>query len=357
MRSFFTARRMTGLLYLGLALTGMLSFLLIRSQILRRRRRRRDARQPRRATRSSRAGASPSSSGSSSSRQCSRCRSSRCSAPSGPSRPSRSRRSASSTPSRSCSRRCCGAWRSRSPSTPAQRLRRAADAAATALLLFDLHDAAWDAGNLFFGLWLIPMGLAVLASGWVRVLGWALIGGGVRLRSQRVRADPRPGARCSRRAARRPGHRRRTVDHRVPAVHAHAYRGARPPRAGHRLTPASPSRRCPPLLGPLSREICCVHADPSSFVTCVRVFTQLAYTGDGRTARGNQSEVLRPDERVVGPAAPARGAVQNRAELTSLAPGVPGGTVWGSWDVTGHLLDGVNRDGDDDSGRASHMPH
>lgn len=54
-----------------------------------------------------------------------------------------------------------------------------ADAAATALLLFDLHDAAWDAGNLFFGLWLIPMGLAVLASGWVRVLGWALIGGGV----------------------------------------------------------------------------------------------------------------------------------------------------------------------------------
>jgi hypothetical protein len=52
------------------------------------------------------------------------------------------------------------------------------DAAATVLLLFTLHDAAWSAGNLFFGLWLIPMGLAVLAAGWVRFLGWALIVGG-----------------------------------------------------------------------------------------------------------------------------------------------------------------------------------
>lgn len=53
------------------------------------------------------------------------------------------------------------------------------DAAATALLLFTLHDAAWSAGNLFFGLWLIPMGLAVLSAGWVRLLGWTLIIGGV----------------------------------------------------------------------------------------------------------------------------------------------------------------------------------
>ncbi len=53
------------------------------------------------------------------------------------------------------------------------------EAAATVLLLIDLHNAAWDAGNLFFGLWLIPMGLAVLAAGWVRVLGYALIVGGV----------------------------------------------------------------------------------------------------------------------------------------------------------------------------------
>lgn len=53
------------------------------------------------------------------------------------------------------------------------------DAAATVLLLFTLHDAAWSAGNLFFGLWLIPMGLAVLAAGWVRFLGWSLIVGGV----------------------------------------------------------------------------------------------------------------------------------------------------------------------------------
>lgn len=54
-----------------------------------------------------------------------------------------------------------------------------ADAAATVLLLFTLHDAAWSAGNLFFGLWLIPMGLAVLSAGWVRLLGWTLIVGGV----------------------------------------------------------------------------------------------------------------------------------------------------------------------------------
>lgn len=53
------------------------------------------------------------------------------------------------------------------------------DAAATVLLLFTLHDAAWSAGNLFFGLWLIPMGLAVIAAGWVRLLGWALIAGGI----------------------------------------------------------------------------------------------------------------------------------------------------------------------------------
>lgn len=54
-----------------------------------------------------------------------------------------------------------------------------ADAASTVLLLFTLHDAAWSAGNLFFGLWLIPMGLAALAAGWVRPLGWALIIGGL----------------------------------------------------------------------------------------------------------------------------------------------------------------------------------
>lgn len=55
----------------------------------------------------------------------------------------------------------------------------AATAAQTSQLLFELHNAAWNAGNLFFGLWLIPMGIASLAAGWVRLLGWALIVGGV----------------------------------------------------------------------------------------------------------------------------------------------------------------------------------
>lgn len=50
---------------------------------------------------------------------------------------------------------------------------------ATSQLLFEMHNAAWGAGNLFFGLWLIPMGIATLAAGWVRLLGWALIVGGI----------------------------------------------------------------------------------------------------------------------------------------------------------------------------------
>jgi Domain of unknown function (DUF4386) len=54
------------------------------------------------------------------------------------------------------------------------------DAAATAQLMYELSGAFWGVGALFFGLWLIPMGYLVLASGWMpRPLGWILIGGGV----------------------------------------------------------------------------------------------------------------------------------------------------------------------------------
>jgi hypothetical protein len=53
------------------------------------------------------------------------------------------------------------------------------DVAAAAAQFYTLSDAFWSAGNLFFGLWLIPMGAAVLTSGWApRLLGWALIAGG-----------------------------------------------------------------------------------------------------------------------------------------------------------------------------------
>lgn len=43
-------------------------------------------------------------------------------------------------------------------------------------LLVSLSDALWVVGGLFFGLWLVPMGLLVLESGWMpRPLGWLLV--------------------------------------------------------------------------------------------------------------------------------------------------------------------------------------
>ena len=54
------------------------------------------------------------------------------------------------------------------------------DAAATAQLMYELSGAFWGVGALFFGLWLIPMGHLVRASDWMpRPLGWILIAGGV----------------------------------------------------------------------------------------------------------------------------------------------------------------------------------
>lgn len=53
------------------------------------------------------------------------------------------------------------------------------DAAATVQLMYVVSDGLWDVGGLFFGLWLVPMGWLVLRSGWMpRPLGWILIGGG-----------------------------------------------------------------------------------------------------------------------------------------------------------------------------------
>jgi Domain of unknown function (DUF4386) len=54
------------------------------------------------------------------------------------------------------------------------------DAAATVQLLYLVSGNLWGVGALFFGLWLIPMGRCVLRSGWMpRTLGWILIGGGI----------------------------------------------------------------------------------------------------------------------------------------------------------------------------------
>jgi hypothetical protein len=54
------------------------------------------------------------------------------------------------------------------------------DAAANVQLLYLVSDAMWGVGTLFFGLWLIPMGWCVLRSGWMpRPLGWILVAGGI----------------------------------------------------------------------------------------------------------------------------------------------------------------------------------
>ena len=56
----------------------------------------------------------------------------------------------------------------------------AGDAAATVQLMYETSGAFWSVGALFFGLWLIPMGYLVLASRWMpRPLGRILMTGGV----------------------------------------------------------------------------------------------------------------------------------------------------------------------------------
>jgi len=54
------------------------------------------------------------------------------------------------------------------------------DAAATVGLLYALSGACWTVGNIFFGLWLIPMGWFAISTRRIpRVLGWILIAGGI----------------------------------------------------------------------------------------------------------------------------------------------------------------------------------
>ncbi len=55
-----------------------------------------------------------------------------------------------------------------------------ADAAVQVGLLVSLSNGFWAAGVVFFGAWLIPMGVLVLQSGYAwRWIGWVLIVGGV----------------------------------------------------------------------------------------------------------------------------------------------------------------------------------
>lgn len=55
-----------------------------------------------------------------------------------------------------------------------------ADATVQVSLLVLLANGFWAAGVVFFGAWLIPMGMLVLQSGYAwRWIGWVLIGGGI----------------------------------------------------------------------------------------------------------------------------------------------------------------------------------
>lgn len=55
----------------------------------------------------------------------------------------------------------------------------AGGAAGTPQLMYTLSEHFWGVGNLFFGLWLVPMGVCVLASGTMpRLLGRILVVGG-----------------------------------------------------------------------------------------------------------------------------------------------------------------------------------
>ncbi len=45
--------------------------------------------------------------------------------------------------------------------------------------LFSLHELIWVVSGLFFGLWLIPMGVLAIKSKMPRLLGWLLIVGGI----------------------------------------------------------------------------------------------------------------------------------------------------------------------------------
>jgi hypothetical protein len=64
-----------------------------------------------------------------------------------------------------------------------------------AQLLYLVSGNLWQAGNLFFGLWLIPMGWCVLHSRWMpQTLGWILVVGGVGYLLMPFVAQMAPGA-------------------------------------------------------------------------------------------------------------------------------------------------------------------
>lgn len=49
----------------------------------------------------------------------------------------------------------------------------------TLFSLFEAHETIWIMGNLFFGLWLLPMGYLALKAKYPKALGWFLLAGGL----------------------------------------------------------------------------------------------------------------------------------------------------------------------------------
>lgn len=63
-----------------------------------------------------------------------------------------------------------------------------------AQLMYGLSGNMWGAGAVFFGLWLLPMGLLALRSGMPRALGWLLLAGGAGYVVSALLAYLAPGA-------------------------------------------------------------------------------------------------------------------------------------------------------------------
>lgn len=55
----------------------------------------------------------------------------------------------------------------------------AGGASDTVQLLFEVHETLWQVGAMFFGLWLLPMAYMARAYGMPRVMVWFLVAGGV----------------------------------------------------------------------------------------------------------------------------------------------------------------------------------
>ena len=212
MHALIRTARTTGLLYLGLAITGAARFPAHPVAALRGRRSRRDAGQPGRATSRSPAPASPSNCSSSLTQALAAVWFYRL--------------FRTADPLAAGGIAAFGLVNAVAVLVSAALLATAVevaldpvgDAAATVQLLYLVSGNLWGVGALFFGLWLIPMGWCVLRSGWMpRAARLDPRRRRHRLPAQRVRQVPRSRRTGRRRRPRLPRDRGRVLDGRLPA--------------------------------------------------------------------------------------------------------------------------------------------